>query len=253
MRRTPAAEPYPSRGPACPAARRGRPGTVRGGRAKWRSCGKIPRIRPGRRPDSRAGLRRCLIFDRLFKHPSVRYAAGKAMRENCPRNAHAAWKALGGRPDPVQLGLQAEKGRRRTCRPYATGAWRVPRSRSTAGRRSATSGGSGAQSNPMRKVPGATLAACMPMELVCVLSLGMGSGQTLDRIVASPIPAPRRQAEYNRTMIAQTYRRAFVRCMSGGCIAAMAARSLFPALMRWRFRVAGHTAGSCPPALAGFA
>jgi uncharacterized protein (DUF2252 family) len=40
-----------------------------------------------------------------------RYAAGKALRETCPRNAHAAWKPAADRPDPVRLVLQAEKGR----------------------------------------------------------------------------------------------------------------------------------------------
>jgi uncharacterized protein (DUF2252 family) len=40
-----------------------------------------------------------------------RYAAGKALRQDCPRTAHAAWKAPKGRPDPVQLVLSAEKGR----------------------------------------------------------------------------------------------------------------------------------------------
>ena len=40
-----------------------------------------------------------------------RYAAGKALREACPRNAHAAWKAPADRPDAVQLVLEAEKGR----------------------------------------------------------------------------------------------------------------------------------------------
>ena len=40
-----------------------------------------------------------------------RYAAGKALRVTCPRNAHAIWQAPAGRPDPVQLVLQAEKGR----------------------------------------------------------------------------------------------------------------------------------------------
>ena len=37
--------------------------------------------------------------------------AGKALRDACPRKAHAAWKAPAGRPDPVQLVLEAEKGR----------------------------------------------------------------------------------------------------------------------------------------------
>jgi len=41
----------------------------------------------------------------------ARYAAGKALREKCPREAHAAWKPPAGRPDAVQLVLEAEKGR----------------------------------------------------------------------------------------------------------------------------------------------
>jgi len=40
-----------------------------------------------------------------------RYAAGKAMREACPREAHASWKPAADRPDPVQLVLEADKGR----------------------------------------------------------------------------------------------------------------------------------------------
>ena len=40
-----------------------------------------------------------------------RYAAGKALRESCPRNAHAGWKAPAHRPDPVRLVLDVEKGR----------------------------------------------------------------------------------------------------------------------------------------------
>jgi uncharacterized protein (DUF2252 family) len=39
------------------------------------------------------------------------YAAGKALRNTCPRKAHSAWRAAAGRPDPVQLILEAEKGR----------------------------------------------------------------------------------------------------------------------------------------------
>jgi uncharacterized protein (DUF2252 family) len=39
------------------------------------------------------------------------HAAGRALRKTCPRNAHAAWKAAAGRPDPVQLMLAAERGR----------------------------------------------------------------------------------------------------------------------------------------------
>jgi uncharacterized protein (DUF2252 family) len=40
-----------------------------------------------------------------------RYTAGKALREVCPRKAHAEWRAPADRPDPVQLVLEAEKGR----------------------------------------------------------------------------------------------------------------------------------------------
>jgi hypothetical protein len=47
------------------------------------------------------------------QHPSraEAYAAGKALRKTCPRESHAAWKAPSGRKDPVQLVLEAEKGR----------------------------------------------------------------------------------------------------------------------------------------------
>jgi uncharacterized protein (DUF2252 family) len=40
-----------------------------------------------------------------------RYAAGKALRETCPRQAHAAWKAPSDRRDAVQQVFDAEKGR----------------------------------------------------------------------------------------------------------------------------------------------
>src|SRR5512137_135513 len=39
------------------------------------------------------------------------YAAGKALREACPRQAHAAWKPPSDRRDAVELVLEAEKGR----------------------------------------------------------------------------------------------------------------------------------------------
>jgi hypothetical protein len=39
------------------------------------------------------------------------YAAGKAMRDKTPRTSHAEWTAPRGRRDPVELLLQAEKGR----------------------------------------------------------------------------------------------------------------------------------------------
>jgi len=40
-----------------------------------------------------------------------RYAAGKKLRETCPRTSHAVWKPSADRPDPVELVLRAEKGR----------------------------------------------------------------------------------------------------------------------------------------------
>ncbi len=39
------------------------------------------------------------------------YAAGKALRAKCPREAHAGWKTPPNRRDAVQLVLEAEKGR----------------------------------------------------------------------------------------------------------------------------------------------
>ena len=42
---------------------------------------------------------------------SERYAAGKALRGVCPREAHGVWKAPSGRRDAVDLVLEAEKGR----------------------------------------------------------------------------------------------------------------------------------------------
>ncbi len=40
-----------------------------------------------------------------------RRAAGKALRDACPRTSHAEWKRPAGRPDPVELVLEAERGR----------------------------------------------------------------------------------------------------------------------------------------------
>jgi uncharacterized protein (DUF2252 family) len=46
-------------------------------------------------------------------HPAraERLALGKNLRETCPRTSHAAWKVPAGRPEPVQLVVQADKGR----------------------------------------------------------------------------------------------------------------------------------------------
>ena len=46
-----------------------------------------------------------------MKSYAERYAAGKALRETCPRKAHAGWKPPANRPDAVQMVLEAEKGR----------------------------------------------------------------------------------------------------------------------------------------------
>jgi len=40
-----------------------------------------------------------------------RYAAGKALRQACPRESHPVWKAPAGRKEPVEMVLAAEKGR----------------------------------------------------------------------------------------------------------------------------------------------
>jgi len=49
------------------------------------------------------------------------YAAGKALRERCPREGHAAWKKPSNRRDPVELVLSAEKGRLRDLLPLRHG------------------------------------------------------------------------------------------------------------------------------------
>jgi hypothetical protein len=49
------------------------------------------------------------------------YAAGKALRASCPREAHADWKAPANRRDPVELVLWAEKGRVRDLLPLRHG------------------------------------------------------------------------------------------------------------------------------------
>jgi uncharacterized protein (DUF2252 family) len=49
------------------------------------------------------------------------YAAGKALRADCPREVHADWKAPASRRDPVELVLSAEKGRVRDLLPLRHG------------------------------------------------------------------------------------------------------------------------------------
>jgi uncharacterized protein (DUF2252 family) len=50
-----------------------------------------------------------------------RYAAGKKLREACPRTSHAVWKPPANRPDPVDLVLRAEKGRMTNLLPLRHG------------------------------------------------------------------------------------------------------------------------------------
>jgi len=68
---------------------------------------ELPRSKqePGR-VDSREVPKRSPLFSR-----SERLAAGKHLRETCPRTSHAAWTPPAGRPDPVDLVLKADKGR----------------------------------------------------------------------------------------------------------------------------------------------
>jgi len=47
---------------------------------------------------------------RLLSRAECR-AYGQSLREACPRASHAVWKAPADRPDPVQMVLEAEKGR----------------------------------------------------------------------------------------------------------------------------------------------
>ena len=48
---------------------------------------------------------------RTVMNYTERYATGKALRETCPRKAHASWKSASNRRDAVQQVLDAEKGR----------------------------------------------------------------------------------------------------------------------------------------------
>jgi len=59
--------------------------------------------------------------DDAAKTYAERYEAGKALRNACPRAAHATWKQPGHRPDAVKLVLEAEKGRRPDLLPLRHG------------------------------------------------------------------------------------------------------------------------------------
>jgi len=66
-------------------------------------------------------LRKSLRVRKILRRPDrpapmprsreEQYAEGKALRTRFPREAHAKWKAPDGRGDPVELVLEAEKGR----------------------------------------------------------------------------------------------------------------------------------------------
>ena len=43
--------------------------------------------------------------------PAELYAMGKSLREKCPRDSHAVWKAGHERPDPLRLLEESNKGR----------------------------------------------------------------------------------------------------------------------------------------------
>jgi uncharacterized protein (DUF2252 family) len=73
---------------------------------KGRTMNETKKPKPGAAVDKPALSTECSAAT-----SKERYAAGKAMRETCPRNSHAIWKPSVGRPDPVTLLLEAEKGR----------------------------------------------------------------------------------------------------------------------------------------------
>src|SRR5215475_3715709 len=50
-----------------------------------------------------------------------RLAAGKALREKCPRTSQATWKRPANRPDAVELVLAAEHGRHQELLPLRHG------------------------------------------------------------------------------------------------------------------------------------
>jgi uncharacterized protein (DUF2252 family) len=57
--------------------------------------------------------RRITKLPTFTRHPTwaERYAAGERLRKKCPRTAHAEWKPSKGRPDPVKLVEEGDKGR----------------------------------------------------------------------------------------------------------------------------------------------
>lgn len=53
--------------------------------------------------------------------PAELYALGKRLRDKCPRDSHAFWKAGGKRPDPLRLLEESNKGRLRNLIPIRYG------------------------------------------------------------------------------------------------------------------------------------
>ena len=49
--------------------------------------------------------------DRSRSSQAELYAAGKSLRDKCPRSSHAGWKAPRDRPDPLQLLAESNQGR----------------------------------------------------------------------------------------------------------------------------------------------
>ena len=92
-----------------------------------------------------------------------RYAEGKALRDVCPRNAHATWKAPAGRPDAVDLVLKAEKGRMPDLLPMRHG--RMVRSAFTFYRGAALTMASDLASTPSSGDPRPVLRGRPPVQL----------------------------------------------------------------------------------------
>ena len=53
--------------------------------------------------------------------PAELYAMGKSLRDKCPRDSHAAWKAGHKRPHPLRLLEASNKGRLRELIPIRYG------------------------------------------------------------------------------------------------------------------------------------
>jgi uncharacterized protein (DUF2252 family) len=90
------------------------------------------------------------IVRAVIKNYAERYATGKALRETCPRKAHAIWKAPSSRRDAVQQVLDAEKGRLPELLPLRHG--RMARSAFTFYRGAALTMAADLASTPFTKV-----------------------------------------------------------------------------------------------------